>query len=275
MTPLQALILGIVQGVTEFLPISSSGHLLLAPHVFGWPEQPLAFDVALHIGTLLAIVIYFHREWMTLLAASVRDLRCHGLRVGRWGPSARLTLLIGLGTVPAVVVGLLVSAVEDRLRAPAVVVVTLVLGSAYMAAAEWWSARQGVGVWVETAMTPGRALLIGVAQAAALVPGVSRSGSTIATGMFAGLGRAAAARFSFLLATPVTLAAAVKELPSLRDAGAQGISGLEIGIGIAASFVVGVAAIAFLLRYLAARPLYVFVWYRLALAVVVLLIVVG
>lgn len=270
MTPLQALILGIVQGLTEFLPISSSGHLLLVPHFFGWPEQPLAFDVALHTGTLLAVVIYFHRDWTRLLLATARDLRCHGPTVRRWGPPARLTLLIGLGTVPAVVVGLLVSGIEDRLRAPGVVAATLVLGSAYMAAAEWWSARRGGRDCTMAAMTPDRALLVGVAQAAALVPGVSRSGSTIATGMFAGLGRASAARFSFLLATPITLAAAVKEAPSLRDAAAQGISGVEIGIGILASFAVGVVAIAFLLRYLAARPLYVFVWYRLALAAVVI-----
>jgi undecaprenyl-diphosphatase len=273
MTPLHALVLGIIQGLTEFLPISSSGHLLLVPHFFGWPEQPLAFDVALHTGTLLAVVIYFHRDWARLLRAAACDLRRHGPQVRRWGPSARLTLLIGLGTVPAVVVGLLVAGVEDRLRAPGVVVATLVLGSAYMAVAEWWSAQHSKSCGA-AAMTTGRALLVGVAQSAALAPGISRSGSTIATGMLAGLGRASAARFSFLLATPITLAAAVKEGPSLRDAAAQGISGLEIGIGIVASFAVGVAAIAFLLRYLATRPLYLFVWYRLVLAAVVIAVVV-
>ena len=272
MTPLHALILGIVQGLTEFLPISSSGHLLLIPHLFGWPEQPLAFDVALHTGTLLAVVTYFHRDWWTLLGETARDLRHYGGCLRCWGPHARLMLLIGVGTVPAVVAGAALGAVEPHLRAPGVVVAMLVVGAGLMAAAERFAVRRMGGSSGLERLTPPRALLVGVAQALALVPGVSRSGATIATGMFAGLSRATAARFSFLLATPVTCAAAVKEAPALRHAAAQGISAAEIGIGVGASLIVGLAAIAFLLRYLAARPLYVFVWYRLALAAAVLVV---
>lgn len=269
MTPLHALILGIVQGLTEFLPISSSGHLLLVPEFFGWEEQPLAFDVALHLGTLTAILLYFHRDWWTLLHEGWRDFRLHGTRLRRWGPHGRLLLLIGAGTVPAVLAGLFLANLEERLRTPGVVAAMLVLVGAYMAAAERWAPRPDAAGMEHLTLV--RVLIVGLAQACALVPGVSRSGSTIATGMFTGLSRPVAARFSFLLATPVTMAAAVKELPELRHAAEQGISGFEIGIGIAASLIVGLAAIAFLLRYLATRPLYLFVWYRLALAAVVLI----
>jgi len=269
MTPLHALVLGIIQGLAEFLPISSSGHLLIVPHLLGWEEQPLAFDVALHIGTLTTILVYFRRDWIELVSASLRDLAAHGLRISRWGAGGKLMLLIALGTVPAVLVGLGLSNVEERLRTPGVVAAMLVLVSGVMAAAERWSARHPHDEGAYGRLTPRRVLLVGIAQACALVPGVSRSGATISAGMFAGLGRATAARFSFLLATPVTLAAAVKELPELRHASDQGISLLEIGIGISASLVVGVAAITLLLRYLQNRTLFPFIWYRVVLAAVI------
>jgi undecaprenyl-diphosphatase len=268
MTPLQALVLGIVQGLTEFLPVSSSGHLLLVPHVFGWEEQPLAFDVALHIGTLTAVLLFFRRDWWSLLTAFLRESRGHGVRVGEWDAQGRLALLIALGTVPAVIVGLFLAALEERLRTPGVVGTTMLLIAGAMAAAERWAHRpRHSGL---EGITPLKAAGIGVAQACALVPGVSRSGITLAAGMFAGLSRASAARFSFLLAIPITLAAAARELPELRHASEQGISVLELGIGIGASLAVGMAAIAFLLRYLASRSLYPFVLYRVVTAVLVL-----
>lgn len=273
MSPLHALVLGILQGLTEFLPVSSTGHLLLAPHLFGWEEQPLAFDVSLHIGTLGAVLLFFRRDWWSLLVAFVTDARRHGPRVAAWGAQGQLSLLIVLGTVPAVLVGLLFSQWEERLRTPGVVAAMLVLVALAMAAAERWANRPAHSGL--EGMTARKALLIGLAQACALVPGVSRSGATLTAGMFAGLSRASAARFSFLLAIPVTLAAAVKELPELRYAEAQGISVLEIGIGIGASLGVGLAAIAFLLRYLASRPLYPFVVYRVVLAVAVLVTLSG
>lgn len=268
MTIWQALVLGIVQGITEFFPISSSGHLLLVPELFGWQEQPLAFDVALHAGTAGAILAYFHRDWWTLIRESVCDLRRHRVRIGEWGPYGHLMVLLAAGTVPAVIVGLGIGGLEDRLRTPVIVATMLILVGGYMAAAERWSsANQEPGL---ERLTWLGAVLVGVAQACALVPGVSRSGSTIATGMFIGLDRSTAARFSFLLATPVTVAALAKELPNLRGAAEQGISGGEIAVGIVTSLVVGLAAIRFLLRYLAAGRLYPFVVYRVALAVVVL-----
>jgi undecaprenyl-diphosphatase len=273
MSPLQALVLGVVQGATEFLPISSSGHLLVVPYLLGWDEHPLAFDVALHIGTLLAVLIYFRRDWFELLRATLQDLARHRARLRDWSTQGRLTLLIALGTIPAVVVGVLIGPFEDALRSPVLAAVMLILVSGYMAAADRLTAR-GPSPLSMTSLTPARVLAVGVAQACALVPGVSRSGATIATGMFAGLSRATAARFSFLLATPVTLAAALKETPNLRFAAAQGITGTEVAIGIVASFVVGIVAIAFLLRFLATRSLTVFVIYRLLLAAVVLFVAV-
>jgi undecaprenyl-diphosphatase len=270
MTIWQALILGIVQGITEFFPISSSGHLLLVPELFGWPEQPLAFDVALHAGTALAILAYFHRDWWILIRETLCDLRRHHARVARWGPYGHLMLLLAAGTVPAVIVGLGIGGLEEQLRTPAVVATMLVLVGGYMAAAERWAApNKEPGLERLTLLG---AMVVGLAQAFALVPGVSRSGSTIATGMFIGLDRSTAARFSFLLATPVTVAALVKELPNLRGAAEQGITGLEIGVGIVTSLVVGLAAIRFLLRYLTVGRLYPFVVYRVALAAVVLVV---
>lgn len=268
MTPLRALILGIIQGAAEFLPISSSGHLILIPRLFGWPEQPLAYDVALHIGTFLAIAIYFRRDWSQLIVESGRDFGRHRLRFAEWGPHGRLALLLVAGTVPAVLAGVALSSAEQRLRTPGVVAAMLILVGLLMAAVERWGPRpQASGL---ERLTLRRTLLIGVAQACSLVPGVSRSGATIVAGMATGLSRTTAARFSFLLAMPVTLAAIVKEVPELRHAGATGISGVEIGIGIVSSFAVGIAAIALLLRYLATRPLYVFTLYRIGLALVVL-----
>lgn len=279
MTPLYALVLGIVQGLTEFLPISSSGHLLIVPRLFGWEEQPLAFDVALHIGTLTAVLVYFFRDWVALARSGLADLRAHGLRLTAWSAHGRLLLLIALGTVPAVVVGLLLSDAEDRLRTPAVVGAMLILVGSIMAAAERFAnrPRQGAittsaqGSELEKRLSPVRALVIGVAQAFALVPGVSRSGATISAGMFSGLSRATAARFSFLIATPITLAAAAKELPQLRTAAEQGVSRGEIGLGVAASALVGLLAISALLRFLATRPLYPFSIYRVIVGVLVLL----
>jgi len=273
MTVWQALILGIVQGITEFFPISSSGHLLLVPELFGWEEQPLAFDVALHAGTAAAILAYFHRDWWTLIRESWCDLRRHGARIGEWGPYGHLMLLLAVGTVPAVIVGLGIADLEEQLRTPAVVATMLILVGGYMAAAERWASKNREP-GLERLRWPG-AILVGVAQACALVPGVSRSGSTIATGMFIGLDRSTAARFSFLLATPVTVAALAKELPNLQGATQQGISGLEIAVGIITSLVVGLAAIRFLLRYLSVGSLYPFVLYRLVLAAIVLVVLAG
>ena len=260
----QAVVLGIVQGLTEFLPVSSSAHLILGRALLGWDaaELGLAFDVACHVGTLGAVVAYFRADLLSLAAAAP------GLFSGpAWpaDPAGRRLRLIALGTVPVVIVGLLLAgAIEDTLRTPWVTVVTLVAVAVLFLLVE----RTGRATRGEEALTPAVALGIGVAQAAALVPGVSRSGATITTGMFLGLRREAAARFSFLLGVPAILAAAAHEgVPLLRSGmGAEQARLFLIGMG--ASGVVGYITIKYFLKYLVSHTLAPFAWYRIALAAV-------
>ena len=255
-----AVLLGIIQGITEFLPISSSAHLILARAFFGWetpPEFGLAFDVALHIGTLVAILAFFRPEILSMTRALPQA-------VSTTPPAAgRLLQLIVIGTIPIVVVGVLMSdRVEGFLRQPSVAAVALAAGAIAMLVAE----RLGPRVRSETELRWSDAVLIGCAQAAALIPGMSRSGSTIAVGMFLGVRRDAAARFTFLLAIPATLAAAGKE--ALEVAGMQ-LTGDMISlfaIGILVSGIVGYLTIKYFLRFLAGHKLDVFAYYRLALA---------
>jgi undecaprenyl-diphosphatase len=260
----QAVILGVVQGLTEFLPVSSSAHLILARALLGWDadELGLAFDVACHVGTLGAVVAYFWTDLVGLAGAAP------GLfRAPVWPADAagRRLRLIAIGTVPVVIAGLLVAgAIEDTLRTPWVAVVMLVAVAVLFLLVE----RTGRAMRGEDAMTPAAAFAIGVAQAAALVPGVSRSGATITTGMGLGLRREAAARFSFLLGVPAIVAAAAHEgLPLLRSGmSAEQARLFLIGMGVSA--VVGYATIRFLLKYLVSHSLAPFAWYRIALAAV-------
>ena len=264
MTLLRAIALGIVQGLTEFLPISSSGHLILVPALLGWERQPRSFDVALHLGTTLAVLLYFHRDFVRLARHGIIDIIAHRTRIARWSADGRLGLLTVLGCVPAVIVGgLLDGWLEAHARGPWLVAALLVVFGLVMLAAERWAH----GCWGMERLDPGRALMIGSAQALALLPGVSRSGATIAGGMFMGLSRETAARFSFLLSAPIVVAAGVKELPELRHASAQGVSAAELAAGCLVSFAVGLLAIHLLLRYVAGHRLNVFVWYRISFAV--------
>lgn len=267
MDVVQAAVLGLVQGLTEFLPVSSSGHLVLVPRLLGWREHPLSFDVALHLGTALAVLLYFRRDMRCLIHHGLTDLVGCRWRLGAYSPVGRLALLIVLGCLPAVAVGGLFNDwIEAHTRQAWLVALLLVVFGVVMLLADR-CAPQSRSM---EALDPARALFIGMAQALALLPGVSRSGATIAAGMFAGLSRETAARFSFLLAAPVILGAGVKELPNLRHAAAQGVGAADLAVGFVISFVVGLAAIHFLLRYVALRPLTAFVLYRFALAGLVL-----
>ncbi len=258
----QAVVLGAVQGLTEFLPVSSSAHLILARVLLGWDAERLglAFDVACHAGTLLAVLAYFRRD-LWAMALAFPDI----LRRGATGP-ARMARLIVVGTLPVIVVGLLwADRIEAGLRTPAVTVVTLTLGAFGFVLAE----RFGSRARSEDGLRAGDALAMGCAQALALIPGVSRSGATITVAMLTGLGREAAARFSFLLGVPAILAAAGHAALQVAD---RGLSRHEAGVfatGLVVSAVVGYWAIHFLLRYLARHSLAVFAWYRLAAAAIV------
>jgi undecaprenyl-diphosphatase len=255
-----AVLLGIVQGLTEFLPVSSSAHLILARAFFGWevpPEFGLAFDVALHVGTLAAILVYFSRDILGMTAALPAVLR------RRPSPAARLVENIVIATVPAILVGVLFSDyIEQVLRTPAVVAVALAVGAIVMLAAE----RLGFRAGDEHGITWRDALLIGCAQASALIPGVSRSGATIAIAMLLGVRRDAAARFTFLLAIPAMLAAAGKEAIELRHMALGSAALVTFAVGMIVSAVVGYVTVKYFLRFLARNRLDVFAYYRLALA---------
>lgn len=261
---LQAIVLAIIQGVTEFLPISSSAHLALAPWLFGWQDQGLTFDIALHIGTLAAVLIYFARDWVQVIAQAFgRDAGQTDLRENR-----RLLWLLAAASVPAGVAGLLLKdTVETTLRSPYVMGTMLVAVGFLMMLGERMGRRdRGIGAigWAD-------ALLIGAAQAVALIPGTSRSGITMTTGLFRHLDRHSAARFSFLLSTPITAAAAAKALYDLQKAG--GVPPelrMHFALGIVLSAAVGCFVIGFLLRYLRSRGLGIFIYYRIAFGLLIL-----
>jgi undecaprenyl-diphosphatase len=272
-TTFEAFVLGLVQGLTEFLPISSSGHLILVPALLGWHDpfiDSLAFSVMLHMGTLVALLVYFWQDWRRLVPAAMAAVRDRSIGNDQ---DRRLALLLAVTVIPAAVAGALLNDVIERdVRAPGLVAVMFVLGAAVLWLAERWGTRTGqigqLGV--------GAAFGIGVAQSLALVPGVSRSGISIAGGMFAGLTRDAAARFSFLMAAPVIAGAGLFEFRKLisGDAGVA-LQPVPLVVGVVTSFVAGMGAIWFLLRYLRTNTMYVFVAYRLVLAGIVVLWVLG
>jgi undecaprenyl-diphosphatase len=272
----QAALLGVVQGLTEFLPVSSSAHLILARMFFGFDERKfgLAFDVAIHIGTLVAVIIYFRRDLEALVrslpqlfspgrAASGQhvSIERQDVRVGAEG--ARLIWLIVIGTIPAVIVGLFWGdTIETSLRTPQVAAAMLTLGAIGFLVAE----RAGGQLRNEESLTAAEAMIIGCAQAAALVPGVSRSGATITIALFLGLRRAEAARYTFLLGIPAILGAAVLKFPDMLDQGVGPDGAALFVIGIISSAVVGYLAVKYFVRFLAKHSLDVFAWYRLGLA---------
>ena len=260
MTEFQALVLGLVQGLSEFLPISSSAHLALTPWFFGWEPGGLAFDVALHIGTLIAVAWYFRREWVALARSAVSIVRQRGVRTTEeW----RLVFLI-VATIPAAIAGLTVQDLaETTFRSPRLIAINLMV----MGVLLWLVDRLARRDRPLEQMTLRDAVTIGFIQCLALLPGVSRSGSTITGGRLLGFDRQAAAIFSFLMSFPVTLAAAVLKAP---DAFGPGTEATTILIGIAAAAVSSWLAIAVLLRFVSRHSFGVFAAYRLVLGVIVL-----
>jgi len=290
MSVLQAVVLGIVQGLTEFLPISSSAHLIVVPWLLGWEEPGLAFDSALHLGTLAAVVCYFWRDLLAMAVAVPRALRRPFALLrdpdpgGGWAAAdvaanadARLVLLIGLGTLPGGVAGLVgESAVEDLFHGNGPsdgAIVAIAIAAMLLGALLWAAERVAAHHRRMTHLTWRDAVTIGLAQAAALIPGVSRSGATITAGLFQGLHRADATRFSFLLGVPIIGAAAVK---GLLDTLGDGLPSGELGVfaaGVTASAVAGFLAIWGLLRFLQRASTRVFVVYRFVFGVALLVIV--
>jgi undecaprenyl-diphosphatase len=259
-TVFQAFVLGVVQGLTEFLPVSSSGHLFLARYLFGWPEPGLAFDVALHIGTLVAVLWYFRREWAALVRAGLRIVRERKVRTFE----ERRVLFLIVATIPAALGGVvLADYAETVFRHPRVTAIALIALGLLL----WIVDRVASRARTLDTMRWTDALAIGVAQILAFVPGVSRSGATMTAGRALGFDRQSAAVFSFLMSMPIIAAALLKEAPHAVDGGEPL---LPIIVGIIASMLSGWVAIAVLIKFLGSRSYGVFAVYRVALGLIVL-----
>jgi undecaprenyl-diphosphatase len=276
---LQAALIGILQGLTEFIPVSSSAHLELAPWIAGWQSDgllgSLSFDVFLHLGTLLALLGYFAGDWLRLLRAAWASIRER--RISR-DPDRRLAWLLILATIPAGLIGFLgedwidknLHADNDEVRLA--IAAFVVVGAIALWLADRLGSRRRE---IDGLSVPG-AVTIGLSQALALLPGISRSGATISTGLALGLSRESAARFSFLLATPITLGAGLYGSRKLLDVSHTGVEWLAIAAGFVGAAISGMLAIGFLLSWLRHRSVTVFSIYRLLFAgLIVVLVIAG
>jgi undecaprenyl-diphosphatase len=259
----EAIVLGVVQGVTEFLPISSHAHLILVPWLFGWPDPGLTFDVALHLGTLVALLLYFRNDWIDLAISALRLLK------GKADdPDARLALYIIVATIPAGIAGLLLEDLANELSTPTVIAIALIALALLLRAAELGGRRKkDLG-----SMTMSDALAIGFAQTLALIPGVSRSGVTITAGLFRGMTRLSAAQYSFLLSAPLIAGAVAKKLIDVIRDGLPPGQAMPFAVGIIVSALFGYISIAGLMRYLQTRSTFVFIHYRIVLGILVLIL---
>ncbi|ACA59349.1 undecaprenyl-diphosphate phosphatase [Candidatus Desulforudis audaxviator] len=256
MNPFEGIVMGIVQGLTEFLPVSSSAHLVLVPWLFGFETPGLVFDVALHLGTLVAVLVYFWRDWLRLVQAGSR---------GVGTADGRLFWFLVVATIPGVVVGyFLEDIVETTLRAPLLIGVLLIMMGGVLYLAD----RYGGQVKRLLDIRFGDAMAIGLSQALAIIPGVSRSGITMATARLRGVERAAAARFSFLLSTPIIFGAGLMQMLKMDP----GLLNLSFVLGVFTSAVVGFLAIWFLISWVSRHSFNIFVIYRVLLGLTVIVI---
>ena len=260
---IQIVWLALIQGITEFLPISSSGHLILLPQLFNWPDQGLAFDVAVHVGTLLAVMIYFRQDiWLM-----TRDWT-QSLILRRPTSNSRLAWAIIFATLPAIVIGFILNqGIEALLRDPLIIAATTIFFGALL----WWSDVKGKRERDEHTLSYKDIAIIGFAQALALIPGTSRSGITITAGLMVGLTRKAAARFSFLLSIPIILGAGVLKLSDLIHSTHPVDWDILIG-GALLSFISAYIVIALFLAWIKRIGMAPFAWYRFALGLLLIYI---
>jgi undecaprenyl-diphosphatase len=256
---LQAVVLGLFQGLGEFLPISSSAHLVLIPWLFRWTDPGLTFDIALHLGTLLAVVIYFWKDWLKLVTKGLTDVR---------STDGRLFWYLVVATIPGAIAGfLLEKKAETLFRSPLLIAVMLILAGGLL----YWVDRKTAKTIEMTKITFRTSVMIGLSQALAIIPGVSRSGITLTVGLMMGLTREAAARFTFLLSTPIIFGAALVKLPYIVTN--PSLITMNFMSGMLVSFVTGIASIGFLLRYVRTKSFLPFAWYRFILGLLVIVIV--
>lgn len=258
MSLLEAIVLGLVQGLGEFLPISSSAHLVLVPWLFKWPDPGLTFDIALHIGTLIAVIVYFWKDWIRLVIGGFTNVH---------GTEGRLFWFLVLATIPGAVGGFLLEGqAETIFRTPLLIAVMLIV----MGIILYWADRKAVKTTEIGQMGLKESLLIGLSQMLAVIPGVSRSGITMTTGLLTGLTRESAARFSFLLSTPIIFGAALVKMPDLISNPA--LVDLNFMVGMVVACITGLLSIGLLLRYIQTKNFLPFAWYRFILGAVVILV---
>lgn len=256
MSTLEAVVLGLVQGLGEFLPISSSAHLILVPWLFRWPDPGLAFDVALHLGTLVAVLLFFWRDWVRLLAGALK---------GRKNRDGQLFWYLVIATIPGAVFGYLFeNKAETVFRTPLLIAIMLIV----MGIILYYADRKGAKEIELGGIDFVTSFVIGLSQALAIIPGVSRSGVTMSAALLLGLKREDAARFSFLLSTPIILGAGLAKLPDIIAH--PSLMGSSFMIGMLVSAVAGLVSIGFLLRFVQYKDYKPFAWYRFALGVLVI-----
>jgi len=258
LTILQAVILGLAQGLGEFLPISSSAHLVLIPWLLRWTDPGLTFDVALHVGTLVAVVLYFWKDWWQLIIKGFTDVR---------SVKGQLFWYLVAASVPGALSGyLLEHKAETVFRSPILIAIMLIVMGTFL----YWADRRSSKKIEINQISFGTSLLIGISQALAIIPGVSRSGITMTAGLLTGLTREGAARFSFLLSTPIIFGAAMVKLPGVIS-NSSAIT-VDFAIGMLVSCITGIASIGFLLRYVQTKDFLPFAWYRFILGAAVIII---
>jgi undecaprenyl-diphosphatase len=277
----QAVVLAIIQGLAEFIPVSSSGHLIIVRRLLGWnelsPAHELTFDVALHFGTLLSVLFYFRRTWFQIIRAAlggkvVRFSEAGGADQNLSADEQReerfLLWFLAIATIPGAIAGkLLEHSAEDYFREHIFLIAGALIAVALLM---WWGEKAGELKKPLTGISFADALVVGCAQAAALVPGVSRSGATITAGLFRNMTREAAVRFSFLLSTPLIAGAALLKAHELKKEGLPAGMHMPFLVGVLVSAIVGYAAIAWLIRYLQSNSLKVFIVYRIVVGVIVI-----
>lgn len=263
MTIIQATFLGIIQGITEFLPISSSGHLVVVPWFFNFSDPGLSFDIALHLGTLIAIALYFWKDWIIILKLASGKIRRQTIPDDKLYQK-NILWLIAIATIPGAMIGYLFEKqAETVFRNPILIALTLIFAGIFL----FWADKKSKNFKDLSNMSKKDAVLIGISQAVAIIPGISRSGATITSGLFLGLDRISAARFSFLISAPIIFGAVILKLGDfLRSAGT-----IEF-IGVLSAAISGYISIAWLLRFIEKVSYKVFFWYRLALAAIIILV---
>lgn len=256
----QSIILGAIQGLSEFLPISSTAHLILVPYFTGWTDPGLAFDIALHIGTLFAVLTFFWKDWLNIFSSAFINFKKDGIKSFK----KELLFYLIIGTIPGVFFGLLLEEkAETTFRSDLIIASSLIIAGSLL----YWADKKHKGQKEIKDVNLKDALIIGFFQAIAIIPGISRSGITITAGLFKNFSRAGAARFSFLLSTPIIVGSAILKIPELAGTGLS----TPLFFGILSSAIFGYLSIKYLLKFLEKYGYSLFFWYRLALGIVIIL----